>query len=87
MLARRLHSQRERGSRHLLGDALSIVDVYSATFMALCAPLPAEQCPMPEAMRAAFETMDDATASALDPILLDHRDFVYAEYLELPLSL
>jgi hypothetical protein len=27
------------------------------------------------------------TAKALDPILLEHRDFLYGEYLELPLTL
>jgi hypothetical protein len=42
---------------------------------------------MPEGMRAAFEARDSATENALDPILIEHRDFVYEEYLELPLSL
>lgn len=87
MLAARLHAQRESGSRFYLGRALSAVDVYSAAFMALLEPLPPEQCPMPDAMRAAFGTLDPATEKALDPILIDHRDFVYRESLELPLSL
>ncbi len=86
MLARRLQAQREGGSRFFLGSALSAVDIYSATFMALLRPLPPEQCPMLEAMRPAFETRDPATDKALDPILIEHRDFVYGEYLELPLS-
>ena len=38
-------------------------------------------------IRAAFETLDTQTAAALDPILLTHRDMMYAQYLELPLSL
>jgi len=87
MLAERLARQREAGSRYLVGERLTAVDIYSATFMALLAPLPAEQCPMPEAMRAAFQASDAATTSALDPALITHRDFVYAEHLELPLSL
>jgi glutathione S-transferase len=87
MLARRLHAQRKRGSRFYLGSALSAVDIYSAAFAALFQPLPPDQCSMPEAMRAAFETLDPATEKALEPILLEHRDFVYGEYLELPLSL
>jgi hypothetical protein len=37
--------------------------------------------------RAAFETRDVQTEAALDPILLEHRDMMYADYLELPLSL
>ena len=87
MLAARLKSQHERGSRHYLGSSLTAVDVYSATFMALFRPLPHEQCAMSASTRAAFETRDAQTEAALDPILLKHRDMMYAEYLELPLSL
>jgi hypothetical protein len=42
---------------------------------------------MPQALRAAFEILDPATEKALDPILIAHRDAVYGEALELPLSL
>ncbi|MBW2241099.1 MAG: hypothetical protein JRH01_03865 [Deltaproteobacteria bacterium] len=87
MLARRLRAQQADGTPYLLGASLTAVDIYSATFMALFKPLPPEQCPMPEAMRPAFESMDEATAKALDPILLEHRDFIYAKHLELPLSI
>jgi len=87
MLATRLHAQRAAGSRFYVGDAVTAVDIYSATFMALFQPLPPEQCPMADSMRPAFETMDDATANALDPVLLEHRDSVYDAFLELPLSL
>jgi hypothetical protein len=38
-------------------------------------------------VRAAFEWLDEPTARALDPILLEHRDMVYARHLKLPLSL
>jgi glutathione S-transferase len=87
LLASRLRAQREAGSRFYLGEALTAVDVYSAAFMALLAPLPPEQCPMPEPMRAAFESQDQAIAKARDPILLEHRDHLYGSFLELPLSL
>jgi glutathione S-transferase len=87
MLAARLHAQRDAGSRFYLGDTVTAVDIYGATFMALFQPLPPAQCSMPDALRPAFETLDDATAKALDPILLEHRDFLYDAYLELPLSL
>jgi hypothetical protein len=55
--------------------------------MALFAPLPQEQCAMDASSRAAFETLDAATAAALDPMLLEHRDMMYRERLVLPLSL
>jgi glutathione S-transferase len=86
-LSTRLHAQKDAGSRFYLGDTLSAVDIYSATFAGLLKPLPDEHCPMPDFLRAGFESLDPATAAALDPILLEHRDFVYSEHLELPLTL
>ena len=70
-----------------MGDSISAVDIYSAAFMAYFNPLPAEQCPMHEPIRTVFEALDEKTKAALDPILLEHRDFIYAEHLALPLSL
>lgn len=87
MLSARLHAQKKEGSRYFVGKAITAVDIYSAAFVALLAPLPPEQCPMPEVMRQAFTASDPATLKAFDPILREHRDFVYAEHLELPLSL
>ena len=86
-LTRRLKDQREAGQPYYLGDSISAVDIYSAAFMAYFKPLPAEQCPMHEPMRAVFEALDEETQAALDPILLEHRDFIYKQYLALPLSL
>ena len=87
MLAACLKAQRSAGSRFYLGNTLSAVDIYSATFMALLSPLPEAQCAMDAGSRAAMETLDAATAAALDPMLLEHRDMMYRERLELPLSL
>jgi glutathione S-transferase len=87
MLGARLKRQHEKGSRYYIGNSLTAVDVYSATFMALFRPLPHEQCEMSASTRSAFETLDAQTEAALDPMLLKHRDMMYAEYLELPLSL
>jgi hypothetical protein len=42
---------------------------------------------MAPSVRAAFETRDAQTEAALDPILFEHRNMMYAQYLELPLSL
>jgi glutathione S-transferase len=87
MLVARLKAQRAAGSRYYVGDALTAVDIYSATVTALFGPLPPDQCPMQQATRAAFEMLDAQTAAALDPILFEHRDMMYATHLELPLSL
>jgi glutathione S-transferase len=87
MLAARLKAQQQNGSRYYVSRALTAVDVYSATFMALFRPPAPEQCQMDAATRAAFEMRDAQTDAALDPILLEHRDMMYRDYLELPLSL
>lgn len=87
MLARRLADQSKAGSAYYLGDTLTAVDIYSAAFMGMFKPLPPDLCAMDETMRRAMETLDPETAAALDPILLEHRDMMYREHLELPLSL
>ena len=84
--ARELRAQRDAGKLYYL-DTLSAVDIYSAAFMALFKPLPQEQCEMNPGVRAAFEWLDAPTQAALDPILLEHRDLMYARHLALPLSL
>lgn len=87
MLAARLHAQRAAGSRYYVGNAVTAVDIYSATFAAMFSPLPQEQCEMLQTSRAAFELRDAQTEAALDPILFAHRDMMYATHLQLPLSL
>ncbi len=49
-------------------------------------PLPAAQCPMPEMLRAGYRLNDPELAAAADPILLEHRDFIYREHLRVPLA-
>lgn len=87
MLGERLKSQRGAASRFYVGDAVTAADVYSATCMAMFRPLPPGQCDMDAGTRAAFETQDAQTGAALDPMLLEHRDMMYAQHLELPLAL
>ena len=87
MLAARLEAQREKGSPYYIGESVTAVDVYSAAFMGMFAPLPSPQCEMDATTRAAFETRDAQTAAALAPILLAHRDTMSAQHLALPLAL
>jgi glutathione S-transferase len=87
MLGARLRAQRAAGSRYYVGDSLTVADIYSAAFTAMFRPLPHEHCAMEPSTRAAFETRDAQTEAALDPMVLEHRDMMYAEHLELPLSL
>jgi glutathione S-transferase len=86
-LSARLKAQHAAGSSYCVGDALTAADIYAATFMALFQPLPHDVCAMDARTRAAMETLDAPTAAALDPVLIAHRDMMYARHLELPLSL
>lgn len=86
-LARRIKSQRDLGSPYLFGREVSAADVYCAVSMAIFAPYDEERCPMDPVIRQTFEERDQATLEALDPVLLEHRDFIYQTHLELPVRL
>jgi glutathione S-transferase len=85
--ARQLASQRARGRRYVVGDALSALDLWWATFAAMLEPLPDELCPMRPELRASYVARDPMIRQAMDPALLAHRDWIYREYLELPIDL
>lgn len=85
-LARRLEDQRASGSRFFIGNQLSALDIYWATFSGMCAPLPAEVCPMSPGLRKIYSDIGPVVEAALSPLLLEHRDFVYREFLQLPLD-
>jgi glutathione S-transferase len=84
---RQLEAQRKRGSRFLVGDHLTAVDLYWAAFAALIQPLPDNLCQMPPGFRKMYDCKDPVVNAASDPQLLAHRDFVYHEYLELPVDM
>jgi glutathione S-transferase len=87
LLGARLEQQRAQGSKFFIGDQLSALDIYWATFAALIQPLPQELCPMPQAFRTMYTNTDPVVQAAVTPLLLEHRDFAYHEYLELPIDL
>jgi glutathione S-transferase len=85
--ARLLERQQALGSRYLIGDELSAVDIYWAAFAALVKPLPHEICPMSQRIRRLYDCTDSLVRAATTPQLLAHRDFIYREHLELPVDL
>ena len=85
--AAQLAAQRGAGRRYLVGDALSALDVWWAAFAAMIEPLPHDLCPMRPDTRMAYVTRDPVVREAADPALLEHRDFIYREHLELPVRL
>jgi len=86
LLSERLRAQRDRGSRFFIGDALTALDIHWAAFAALLSPLPAAQCAMPEFLRGQYELAEGGPRAAADPILLEHRDAIYRDFLQLPLD-
>ncbi len=90
LFASRLAQRRAGGHRFLVGDQLSALDIYWATFISRIQPLQQDLCPMPEQLRASFIAVlaeNPLIKAAMDPTLLTHRDFVYRNYLELPVDL
>ena len=87
LLGTRLAHQRANGSKFFIGERLSALDIYWATFAALIKPLPPDLCPIPEPLRMFFTNTDPVVAAAITPGLIEQRDFIYREYLELPMDL
>jgi glutathione S-transferase len=85
-LAQRLEEQQRVGRRFLVGEQLSALDIYWATFVAMLAPLPQEVCPMAPGLRRMYSDIGPVVQAELNPSLLEHRDFIYREYLRLPLD-
>ena len=85
-LHQRLERQKAAGSRFFIGQQLSALDIYWATFAAMLAPLPDEVCPMAPGLRRMYTDIGADVQLELKPLLLEHRDFIYREYLQLPLD-
>jgi glutathione S-transferase len=83
-LADHLDRQKARGSKFFIGDKLSAADIYWAAFAALIRPMPPELCPMATSFREMYTEKNPLVAAAMTPSLTEHRDFIYSEYLELP---
>lgn len=82
----RLARQEQRGSDYLVGNVLTAADIYWANFAGMLKPLGSADNPMPDYMRASYESADDATAACLTPRLERHRDRIYARHITLPLD-
>ena len=87
LLSEQLAAQRAQGHAYLMGAQLCALDIYWAAMAGIVQPLPAEQCPMPEGMRAVYGDLAPELLRALDPALLAHRDRIYEKHLGLPIDL
>jgi glutathione S-transferase len=84
-LSAQLVAQRQRGSRYLVGDALSAADLYWAAFAIMLEPMPEADCSLPPMLRAMYAAPSPVREAA-HPLLLEHRDFVYRAHLALPID-
>jgi glutathione S-transferase len=85
-LTRQLYRQREAGSDYLVGDRLSACDLHWAAFSQMVQPLRLEECPFPPGMREMYDTMQPEVRAAGDPILIEHRDKIFARHIGLPME-
>lgn len=86
-LSAQLASQQEKGRKFLIGDRLSALDIYWATCAAIIKPLPHDLCPMTDDFRAMYSSSGPEILAAAGPALFEHRDFIYQNYLTLPIEL
>lgn len=85
-LDRRLAQQEAAGSDYFVGTVPTAVDFYWANFAAMLKPLPHKDNPMPDYMRATYESGDAATLACLTSRLEAHRDRMYQRHIALPLD-
>jgi len=86
LFSSRMMAQEAAGRRFLFGESLTALDLIWATFSNLVAPMDAEDCPMPDHQRMAYEHGDSEILAAIDPSLLQHRDRILREVIGLPLE-
>jgi glutathione S-transferase len=83
-LDRALAESRARGHEYLLGPDPTALDIHCAVTLAVLAPMPDAECPMPAVVRRAFDTLDDEVRAAASSALRAHRAMMYARHLVLP---
>lgn len=85
-LDQQLHSQLENGSQYFVGDDLTAVDYYWASFLGMVMPLPPEMNPMPDWIRPIYQTKDPEVLACITSRLVQHRDMMYKEHITVPLD-
>ena len=85
MLSTTIAAQKAAGSPYLIGNSLSAADVYWAYFSQILQALPPEQNPMPDFLRKSWGFVAQALGD-YEASLIEQRDFIFAEHLQLPLE-
>jgi glutathione S-transferase len=86
LLDEQLRGNQGRGRRFFVGEALSALDLYWALASNFVRILSREELPIMRFNRSMYPALNDALSESASPRLLDHRDMVFREFLELPLA-
>ena len=89
LIDRRLEAQEKKGSRYLVGDALTAVDIYWATMSMTILPVPLEIMPKTKQnqgmlMYFAANSEIPEIANALTERIKDHQQYILTTYCETP---
>ena len=89
LIDRRLEAQEKQGSRYLVGDALTAVDIYWATMSMTVLPVPLEIMPKTKQnqgmlMFFAANSEIPEIAKALTERIKDHQHYILTTYCETP---
>ena len=88
VFARKTAAAKERGSKFLLGNALSAIDIYWATVSFMLRPPPPEVLPRTRQNEAAMKAWAKNPLSELvTQDMWDHRDYILHTYCETPIVL
>lgn len=82
-----LEAQSARGSEYFVGDGPTAVDFYWVMFSNLVDLMPAELCPLDEALRPLFSNVPDTIRAAVAPLLLAHRERFLRAHCVVPMDL
>ena len=83
-----LAASRAAGQGYLLGDRLSALDIYLATFITPIVGVTVEECPgMVDVVRPAFAYLGEQVGAEMPPALAEHRRKIYREHLPWPIVL
>ncbi len=81
-----LARQHAAKSDYFVGSSVTAADFYWANFASMLKPLGPADNPMPDYMRASYESSDADTRACLTPALEAHRDLMYQRHIALPLD-
>lgn len=84
MIGHRLRKQEKAGSKYLVGQQLTAADIYWACFSNMIGTLPALGIVHRPSIKEQFDNPGEKLTAAIDPIVLEHREYIFQTYLPLP---